>query len=471
MRLLLLILALTLAAPVSSQQTAGSDCDEPQTQAEMNACAYERLQIADAELNREWSKLRARLKQAENDLGYEGWFDTTLEGQRGWLAYRDGHCAAEGYEARGGTMEPMLVTYCKTRLTKARVRELREVDDSGGLGGGFPVAGRVTVGTLQAEHRNGTLYRFPMIGGDSAAAARINTFLQTQLLERIPGYEQENPFARVWPEKGSSNGLVSLDYTLAVEHPGILTVRVFREIYGAYLTSELDAYHFDATTGQLITLRHLLMPEGLARVDAEIRNMRLQKIDDFLAGKDVGGALLRNDPLEAEEQQLVYQECRASIDNGHAVLDDELRLGQYSYELAREPCGPRAQWALLDLDLDAERYFERDQELLSDYGRCLLIERRAYCRRGAGGLAPGVYLGSTADRDRITLVVEAVDWDGTPSGWYFYNERRERIALEGSRDEDGNPILIDTDSSLATLRLRPRPNGGVIWTEIGGGGQ
>lgn len=33
----------------------------------------------------------------------EGWFDTTLDGQRGWLAYRDGQCAAEGYAAHGGT--------------------------------------------------------------------------------------------------------------------------------------------------------------------------------------------------------------------------------------------------------------------------------------------------------------------------------------------------------------------------------
>lgn len=471
MRLLLLIPALALAAPVSSQPTVGSDCDEPPTQAEMTACAHEHLQVADAELNREWSKLRTRLQQAENDLGNEGWFETTLKGQRGWLAYRDGQCAAEGYAARGGTMEPMLVTYCKTRLTMARVMELRELDDSGGLGGGFPVAGRVTVGTLQAEHRNGTLYRFPVIGGDSAAAARINTFLQTQLLERIPGNEQENPFAQAWPEEGSSNGLVGLDYTLAVDHPGILTVRVFREFYQAYPTSVLNAYHFDATTGQLITLRHLLTPAGYARVDTEVRDERLRKIDDFLAGEDVGGALLRDTPPDAEEQQALYKECGAYIGNEHPVLDDEFRLGQYSYKLVREPCGPRVQYALLDLDLDAERYFERDEALLSDYGRCLLIERRAYCRRGEGGLAPGIYLGSTADRDRITLVVEAVNWDGTPSGWYFYNERRERIALEGSQDEDGNPILIDMDASPATLQLRPRPNGGVIWTETRGGAQ
>ena len=432
----------------------------------MNACAHISLQAADAELNREWNKLHARLKQAEAELGFEGWFDATLEGQRGWLAYRDGQCAAEGYEARGGTMEAMLVAYCKTRLTRARVKELREVNGSAGLGGGFPVAARLIVETLEAVHSNGTRYRFPRIGGDTPAAARINTFLQTQLLERIPGNEREIPFAQVWPEQGTSNGLVRLDYTLSFEQPGILRVQVFREFYGAYLTSELDTYQFDANTGQLITLRHLLTPEGIARVDADIRERRLQQIDNFVAGREVNGARLRSDPLEAEEQHLLYQECRSLIVDEHAVLDDAFRLGRYSYELVREPCGPRVQWALLDLDLSVERSFEREQELLSEYGHCLLIERRASCPRGEDGLAPGVYLGRTADRDPITLVIERADWDGMPSGWYFYNERRERIRLEASRDEDGNPVMLDEGSSPATLRLRPKPNGGLTATWI-----
>lgn len=470
MRKIIIALTLTLALPVVGQQVDDADCDDPQTQAEINVCAYLRLQEADVELNREWGNLRDRLKTAEDDLGYEGWFDVTLDGQRGWLAYRDGQCAAEGYEARGGTMESMLVVYCKARLTRARVRELRDMGDFGGLGSGFPTARRLTVETLEDTHRNGTLYRFLRIGGDSQAAARINTYLQTQLLERIPGHDHESPFAQVWPEGDTSHGLVSLDYTLSFEQPGILKVQVFREFYGAYFTSTLDTYHFDVGTGQLITLRHLLTPEGLAQVDADIRDRRLQQIDDFVSGKDVNGARLRSDPLEAEEQQFLYQECRAFIDKEHAVLDDAFRLGRYSYELVREPCGPRVQWALLDLDLNADRSFEMEQELLSEYGRCLLIERRAICRRGEGGLAPGVYLGRTADRDPITLVVEAVDWEGVPTGWYFYNERGERIELEASQDEGGNPILLDKGASPAILQLRPRPNGGLTAVSTQGEG-
>jgi uncharacterized protein YecT (DUF1311 family) len=462
-------LTLTLAFPAAAARASGPDCDEPQTQAEINACAYEALQEADAELNDEWKSLRTRLRKAEEDLGYEGWFDTALEGQRGWLAYRDGQCAAEGYEMGGGTMEGMEVAYCKARLTRARIRELRELDDSGGLPSGFPAAGVLTVENLEATHRNGTLYRFPRIGGDTPAAVRINTYLQTRFLEQIPGHQRGGLFARVWPEEGSDHGLVGLDYTLAFEQPGILRVDVYSEFYGAGYTESLDTVHFDAGTGQRITLRQLLTPEGLAQVDAEIRGQRLRKIDDFLAGKEVGGARLRSDPEEAGEQKFLYEECRAQVEKSHPAVGDELRIDQQSYRLVNEPCGSRASWALLDLELSSVRGFTPDRETLSEYGRCLLIDRRASCPRGEGGPAPGVYLGKIADHGPVTLVVEGVSWEGVPNAWFFHAERGERIPLKASLDEEGDGILLEADAAGEVFRLRPTPSGGWVgeWAQEG----
>jgi uncharacterized protein YecT (DUF1311 family) len=466
---LVFALTLTLAFPAVAPQASGPDCDNPQTQVEMNACAYESFLEADAELNSEWKSLRTRLRQAEDDFGYEGWFDAALEGQRGWLAYRDGQCAAEGYEMGGGTMEGMEVAYCKARLTRARIRELRELDDSGGLPSGFPAAGMLTVENMEATHRRGTLYRFPRIGGDTPAAARINTYLQTRFLEQIPGHERGGLFAQVWPEEDSNHGLVGLDYTLTFEQPGILRVDVYSEFYGAGYTESLDTFHFDARTGQLITLRHLLTPEGLAQVDAEIREQRLQKIDDFIAGKEVDGARLRSDPAEAGEQKFLYEGCRAHVEKSHPTVRDALRIDQRSYELVREPCGSRSSWALLDLVLSAGRGFTLDQERFSEYGRCLLIDRRANCRRGDGGLAPGVYLGKIVDHGPVTLVVQGVSWEGVPYAWYFHDELGEKIPLKASLDEDGSGILLEADASGALLRLRPTPNGGLVgdWTQEG----
>ena len=40
-----------------------------------------------------------------------------------------------------------------------------------------------------------------------AVASLRHSILQRQLLEQIPGYDEESSFARVWPEKETSNGL------------------------------------------------------------------------------------------------------------------------------------------------------------------------------------------------------------------------------------------------------------------------
>src|SRR5690606_1177340 len=46
-----------------------------------------------------------------------GHFDTLLEAQRAWLRFRDAQCLSESFMARGGSMQPMLDSQCKTYLT------------------------------------------------------------------------------------------------------------------------------------------------------------------------------------------------------------------------------------------------------------------------------------------------------------------------------------------------------------------
>jgi len=58
-----------------------------------------------------------------------GFFASLLEAQRAWLTFRDAHCRLEGYYARGGSLEPLLVSTCKTALTEARIGELRALAD------------------------------------------------------------------------------------------------------------------------------------------------------------------------------------------------------------------------------------------------------------------------------------------------------------------------------------------------------
>lgn len=57
----------------------------------------------------------------------QGAIDTLRDAQRAWIAYRDKACAAYGYLARGGTMEPMLIYQCNAELTAQRTDELEQL--------------------------------------------------------------------------------------------------------------------------------------------------------------------------------------------------------------------------------------------------------------------------------------------------------------------------------------------------------
>jgi uncharacterized protein YecT (DUF1311 family) len=128
-----------LFAWLALQSSPRIDCREPITQMAINRCAAEAYRRADLEMNRLWKLAVADAKQSDKDRRpissdtRPSYFSALLEGQRAWLKYRDAHCVSEGYSARGGSMEPMLVATCKERLTKERTTQLYELIN--GLGG------------------------------------------------------------------------------------------------------------------------------------------------------------------------------------------------------------------------------------------------------------------------------------------------------------------------------------------------
>ncbi|TPW29296.1 lysozyme inhibitor LprI family protein [Pararhizobium mangrovi] len=109
------------------------DCKDPQTQMMMNACAGRDFEGADAALNAVWPKAVAAARKQDANIadetkasGVPSAEEALRESERAWIAYRDAQCSYEGYAAFGGTMQPMLGTECKTRLTEARIAELKE---------------------------------------------------------------------------------------------------------------------------------------------------------------------------------------------------------------------------------------------------------------------------------------------------------------------------------------------------------
>ena len=94
-----------------------------QTQAEMNQEAKSEYEIADAELNKVYKKLRTNLSDEQKAK--------LKEVQLIWLKYRDGNAefAAGMYE--GGSMAPMVYAGALTSTTQARVEELKAMFPEG----------------------------------------------------------------------------------------------------------------------------------------------------------------------------------------------------------------------------------------------------------------------------------------------------------------------------------------------------
>ena len=86
-----------------------------QTQAAMNAKARADFKKADAELNKTYETLLAKLPDAESKQKLK-------ESQRAWLAFRDAEAA---FAAGGGTMAPTLRYATMTELTEQRIKQLK----------------------------------------------------------------------------------------------------------------------------------------------------------------------------------------------------------------------------------------------------------------------------------------------------------------------------------------------------------
>ncbi len=124
---------------ITQTTSADIECNQAEAdrgiQYEMNQCAYKDYLIADEALNVQWKKttIIIKLRDENFESTYDqrlGYFTTMLKAQRAWLEYRDAHCTNEGYYARGGSLEPLIYSLCKTELTEARTEQLRSLAEN-----------------------------------------------------------------------------------------------------------------------------------------------------------------------------------------------------------------------------------------------------------------------------------------------------------------------------------------------------
>jgi uncharacterized protein YecT (DUF1311 family) len=108
-----------LAGAAAQKQKQAEPCPGAQTQYEMDECAHKEFVAADAELNRVYNQLAAKLDDAEQRAQLK-------TAELAWIKFRDENCTFEGLFYKGGTMRPMIESFCQADVTRKRTAQLRE---------------------------------------------------------------------------------------------------------------------------------------------------------------------------------------------------------------------------------------------------------------------------------------------------------------------------------------------------------
>lgn len=110
-----LVFSLAMAASVHAQ----TNCANASDQAAMSACAERAYQKSDAELNRAYQAVTARLRDNR------ALSERLASAQRAWVAYRDAECGFSSAGAQGGSVFSMVMSTCLDDLTRARTESLQ----------------------------------------------------------------------------------------------------------------------------------------------------------------------------------------------------------------------------------------------------------------------------------------------------------------------------------------------------------
>ena len=117
MKAFLLIAALFAFAAAPARADEKINCkSQDLNQMQLDQCAVQDFEKSDAKLNALYKTLISKYDAANGAL--------LKDAQRKWLAFRDAECSYETNGTVGGTINPMMDTMCRTRMTDARVKEL-----------------------------------------------------------------------------------------------------------------------------------------------------------------------------------------------------------------------------------------------------------------------------------------------------------------------------------------------------------
>ena len=131
-------MALCLAFADSTDAVAlGVNCADPQSNLEMKICTSQSLAKAESELSVAFEQAlkgaQSQYDSVRDELGSERMPNMPEElrkVERSWEIFRDANCGYQTLVYYGGSMAPLAVLGCRLDMTKARIKELKDLVES-----------------------------------------------------------------------------------------------------------------------------------------------------------------------------------------------------------------------------------------------------------------------------------------------------------------------------------------------------
>ncbi|MBD2301374.1 lysozyme inhibitor LprI family protein [Nostoc sp. FACHB-190] len=108
----------TQTQPTKTYLAQKTNCNDPQTQLEINICSQLSYQNADKKLNQVYKQLLPKLSKTRQQK--------LIAAQLAWIKFRDASCEFERSAYEGGSIAPAIYAGCLEEATKQRTQQLRE---------------------------------------------------------------------------------------------------------------------------------------------------------------------------------------------------------------------------------------------------------------------------------------------------------------------------------------------------------
>ncbi|WP_294284489.1 hypothetical protein [uncultured Chryseobacterium sp.] len=280
---------------------------------------------------------------------------------------------------------------------------------------------------------------FPVISyqQDAKIEDKINTYLQVDQLEYIPGSAGE-PSARVSSGKTSySNYVYFYSWEKLPAPENILSISLDGEASGAYPEDFKIWKNFDLRNGNLINAKDLFQPNAVKTIEDMIRKKVRKTINDFLA--DLKSQ--KNASEEIQDEIAMYEDCFTDYTLGSI----QYYFTENKIKFIAERCSNHAMRALDELGShEVDFTYKELEKYWSPYAKNLLSGSKQVDQTG---FSNKLYHGKIDGKYPVTVLIGNVNTDGSFSAKYWYDKNKKLIEWHGSIK--GNHISLVESSEYS----------------------